>query len=792
MPKVQVENGPSLTQVVKLGFVGALIAAAGRASYEYLYPINTCSLAPVKNYFSYGGCSEIFSETSQKNIDDLRVGCKDEISLSRLLEEKIYAGEGDDVRRILAACPSSCSLSKLRTLIYMGELESIQFIIENGLLQENIDEHTICEAVEQADSVVLKLLMPLANEKSMKAGLVEAARLGRIGFIRTIVLGAIDVSSAVPSALSAAAKNGHLSSVKFLAKNQHVDMSHLEQALIEAAKAGHPHVVRYLCKEYPVSQDTLNTALQKAAFIKHKDTFTALVKGGANFFSSEVSVEYGAEIEMLPREEEIFSLSIQNQFKFFAAHINKQSLSPSMLRIFQNAFGQMTQDQKGFLLENLLAHQALAEETVQWVIDQMVDISDEYRFKMARLALLKDSDYKAFYVYLNDEHKNALKKWEGRVAIQKQEEQELKASILKAAGESSLRPSRKEWQEEVEKRIESHRDRIIALATRQIEEGIHVYKDFPGQVYIASLDEFPGLIFKIFPKLQKEHRDKYERATQALEVCEKEGLNRLRIPYSMERLIEVGDQYVFIEEKLEVLDRRPDYQARVQFMSRDPELSEILRQTFEQATIFISRTGWYDTRYNNGPLLKDGSGMGLVDIDRIGAHPMTGLYRFQPGSALIDSVHDPEILRKVLFKMDFDRFRDFDFAKHEKPRYQLLACQKRQREVLLKRGLMDYDPIPLDPLFFEGLSPFETKFAKALIDTINRKLHVRECDGEPRGVFLDLRLVLRQPEFDLDRFYSKNGEFDFTFFEKVIEHFLEKEVIFYKHEYGAHSYQFLI
>jgi len=781
-----------LPRVLKLGFVGAMLATAGKASYDYLHPINTCSPPPIKNMFTYGNCPEIFPETTKKFIDSLGFPCTDEMRLSRALERKVFDGKGDDVCRILAACPDSDRVISLHHLIYMGDVETIRFLVENGIL-EDICESRIQSAVAHEDPAIFKLLIPLAKEKSTQAALVESARLGKLAFIKTIIFGAVDVSSAIPSALIEAATNGHLSSVKFLAKNKNIEMSHVEQALLAAAQKGRSNVIRYLCKEYSISLDTLNSALEEAAFMKHKDAFVALVQGGVNFFSSEVSADYAAEIEMLPSEGEIVTLSSDSQFKFFVAHINQQEISPSMLKILQSVLVNMTQEQQGILLENLLAHQKVSGDTTQWIVGQMPDLSEEYQLRVARLALLKGSSYESFRDCLNEEQKNALKKWEGRVDVQNREMEALRAAILRRDKSLSQRPSRQEWQKEVERQIELHFDQITALARKQIETGIHVYKNFAQQIYVVSLDKFPGLIFKIFPKNEKEHKDQYERATRALEVCEKDRLNRLRIPYSLERLIEVDDQYVSIEEKLEVLDHRPDYQARVQFMSRDPELSKILRETFRQATIFVSRTGWHDTRFNNAPLLKDGTGMGLVDIDRMGFHPQSGLYRFQtPGDALIDSVPDPRILKDTVLEMDYDRFRNFDFDSNEAARYKLLACQERQREVLLKRGLMDNDPIPMDPSFFQGLSPLETKAAEGLIKVMNRKLENRGYDGEPRGLYIDLFSFVREPEFKGDKSYYKDGTFNLSLFEKVIERLQQKEVIFYKEEDTPHRFQVLI
>ncbi|MFN4174720.1 MAG: hypothetical protein ACK4HV_06420, partial [Parachlamydiaceae bacterium] len=149
--------------------------------------------------------------------------------------------------------------------------------------------------------------------------------------------------------------------------------------------------------------------------------------------------------------------------------------------------------------------------------------------------------------------------------------------------------------------------------------------------WVFTLKDMPEKVFKV-PK-NRRYKDRktsverrFETASNARRVIEKEGLNRLHVP--RQELIEVTIDSekipVLIEECFNIMPGVEPQEALFQRCYQDPELKPFIRECVRQFILFIIRTGFADVRYDNNPLLSDGSGFGLIDLDQ-GLSPITGL-----------------------------------------------------------------------------------------------------------------------------------------------------------------------
>jgi hypothetical protein len=108
---------------------------------------------------------------------------------------------------------------------------------------------------------------------------------------------------------------------------------------------------------------------------------------------------------------------------------------------------------------------------------------------------------------------------------------------------------------------------------------------------------------------------------KALRVCKEYGLNLLVIPHAKEfTLYSAKKCYSVIAE--ESLDLNGDSKIQQKYYT---EYAPQLNETIKQLAIFILKTGFYDIKYDNIPILNQPYGsdrrIGLVDLEHMGHTP---------------------------------------------------------------------------------------------------------------------------------------------------------------------------
>ncbi len=158
-----------------------------------------------------------------------------------------------------------------------------------------------------------------------------------------------------------------------------------------------------------------------------------------------------------------------------------------------------------------------------------------------------------------------------------------------------------------------------------------------AQVLAANLDwvfkmnNIPGMVFKV--PMNRQYKDdkttvekRYEVTTNAKQLIQKEGFDHLFVPE--QNLIKVnieGETFpVLIEESFDHIRGTFEQESLFQRCYKDPELKPFIRECVRQLILFIIKTNYSDVRYDNNPLLTNGRGFGLIDLDS-GYSPYAGL-----------------------------------------------------------------------------------------------------------------------------------------------------------------------
>lgn len=129
---------------------------------------------------------------------------------------------------------------------------------------------------------------------------------------------------------------------------------------------------------------------------------------------------------------------------------------------------------------------------------------------------------------------------------------------------------------------------------------------------VFELDAFPGAVFKKYNDFFTTRRS--EQNEQLRQICRDNGLNALFIP----DLEDVPDLYtvgLVVQEKLDFESTTLRQRELFELCCKDPELKPIFAKYLEQLTRFILLTGFEDVKYDNIPLLNNGRGFALIDLD---------------------------------------------------------------------------------------------------------------------------------------------------------------------------------
>lgn len=298
----------------------------------------------------------------------------------------------------------------------------------------------------------------------------------------------------------------------------------------------------------------------------------------------------------------------------------------------------------------------------------------------------------------------------------------------------------------------------------------------------------PGVIFKMPKRAEVDVAGRYQNTQFCRELVKNENWDRLFIP-QQEFIEELDGKKVafLIEEKVEIGHySRTD--ELYMLCSSDPELKESFKQDIEQLTAFFCRTKFRDGKSDNMPILENGRGIALIDLDDFDpTSPYGGLIdsNRDENIGLVKLVHPDfipliqETAKKSITAEDFAKV-DFDQVLEEsKKRFETLQALEAFHA---KMGVVDEKSSVRIDVAKLGLSPDEQAFVQKLIEVVNAKLQANE--------HLPLRAqrnVHFKPFDDIFQplFGKYRGGEDFKMPEKVLKVLVEKGMLFsYRDRYG--------
>ena len=290
--------------------------------------------------------------------------------------------------------------------------------------------------------------------------------------------------------------------------------------------------------------------------------------------------------------------------------------------------------------------------------------------------------------------------------------------------------------------------------------------------WIFTINNVPGRIFKV-PTIRK-YKDventieKRLRCTlNAKKLIQQEGYDLLHVPEQKMIQVKVKEELVpvLIEESLDLLQGTYHQAGLFQRCYNDPDLKPFIRECTRQLILFIIKTGFSDVKYDNIPLLTNGKGIGLIDLDKT-ERPVCGLIR--GGAEGADGIlqylsveeieHFEPLLRKELSQELFDDLNLETLKKRIK--------QRESEEPAFKNYLKGRNvSTTREPVDLTGWNPYVDERKISLENRINEIASQRLGFHPPT----DRRFYIKDffyPEF-LDELKSDGRIFNWQDFKEV-------------------------
>jgi|GEM_PF-6695691 len=245
-------------------------------------------------------------------------------------------------------------------------------------------------------------------------------------------------------------------------------------------------------------------------------------------------------------------------------------------------------------------------------------------------------------------------------------------------------------------------------------------------VLVFSINELPGRIFKVKQPGADGAADNNSRVAASLEaqkVIEEEKLHLLHVPKQKVIQLKIGDEFVdvLIEQKFDILHGITAQESLFQYCMTDPELIPFIQECSRQLITLILKIGYADVRYDNNPLLSNGMGMGLIDLDA-GGSIVTGLVTGRTATYTEGILYclSPEMLDTLEpFLRENLNETDFNSLKLDQIKNHLIEDAKRNQEFkvyLTSQGITTgKEQVKLQGFF--GSSPY----IKELQENINTR-----------------------------------------------------------------------
>jgi hypothetical protein len=149
-------------------------------------------------------------------------------------------------------------------------------------------------------------------------------------------------------------------------------------------------------------------------------------------------------------------------------------------------------------------------------------------------------------------------------------------------------------------------------------------------IWVFSVEEIPNIIFKTsqaYVGFDGSFSQKRIEATEkAKSVIESENLYLLHVPQQRLEHIEINGKTleVLFEQRFDLLQGYQKQKTLFQYCLQDHDLQPFIKECVRQLIILIAKTGYQDVRYDNNPLLTNGKGIALIDMDK-SSSPIGGL-----------------------------------------------------------------------------------------------------------------------------------------------------------------------
>lgn len=225
----------------------------------------------------------------------------------------------------------------------------------------------------------------------------------------------------------------------------------------------------------------------------------------------------------------------------------------------------------------------------------------------------------------------------------------LKISTLKARVQAV-----QSWQnafcDKVKKTMDDYHKRILKKADPEIslnaaqKELLHLYISniidkktnqvhflSQGNMWVFELPGLPGLVFKIQPPDEQSYFNsieyRYRDTLKTKSIINDENLFLLHAPQQqfLRLFLNNSDSIdILVEPKYEVETSFERQRGIYDFCMHDPRTKEFITELMRQLIILAIKAGWQDVKYNNMPLLNDGTGAALIDMD-CSENPIVGL-----------------------------------------------------------------------------------------------------------------------------------------------------------------------
>lgn len=168
---------------------------------------------------------------------------------------------------------------------------------------------------------------------------------------------------------------------------------------------------------------------------------------------------------------------------------------------------------------------------------------------------------------------------------------------------------------------------VVEIQKNRKPENVTIFGN--NGVWVFTIDEIPGMIFKtekLNVDIGNDFSKRISATEQAKSVIDSEDLHLLHVPKQELLQIKVDGipSDVLMEQQFDI-----DHGCRIQEIRfnnciNNEHLQPFIQECTRQLVILIAKTGYKDVRYDNNPILNNGKGLALIDLDT-SPSPVTGL-----------------------------------------------------------------------------------------------------------------------------------------------------------------------